>query len=145
MVDPFELEVARSVSKIKDGVPIDLEFIAVKTTETDRYQGEAGAKTDKAHLLMVLSPRHYNECRDKRSMAVNSGSNRTFMGSGSGDKRQKTYNNSARYNRIVFYADCLDPGRVVCKILETHKESVQYFNNMLHNGLGVGSLYVVEE
>ena len=145
MVSPSQLEVARSVSKIQDGVSMDLTFIAVKETETNHYQGEPGSKSDKAHLLMVLSPRHYNECRDKRSMVVNNGSNRTYMASSSGDKRQKTYNNNARYNRIIFYADCLDPGRVVCKILETHKDSVQYFNHMLHNGLGVGSLYVVEE
>jgi hypothetical protein len=135
MVLPCDLQLPLLVSKVQK-IPPWIEFIPVSTTEKEEYQQDPDAKNDKAHLLMYLSSRHIGG-KNKQAMV----SNRSKSTNDNGQKG-RDYKN---YNRIVFFADCLQPGRVCSKILESQPASLTFFANMIHGGFGVGSLYVIEE
>jgi len=137
MVLPEDFQLPCQVQKVHDGVPHWMEFIPVDESETDTYLNNPDAHCNKAHVLMYLNSRHWNENKEKRAMLVSSNA-------GNGTARQKIWQ-SRKYNRIAFFADCLNGGHVCCKILETQPESLKFFANMIHGGYGVGWIYVVEE
>lgn len=137
MVIPEDFTLPCQVQKVKDGVPHWMEFIAVDETETEAYLNNPDAPCSKAHVLMYLNSRHWNENKEKRAML-------TTSSTGSGAGRQKIYQ-SRKYNRIAFFADCMNGGHVVCKILDTQPDSLRFFTNMIHGGYGIGWVYVVEE
>lgn len=137
MVLPEDFRLPCQVQKVRGGVPRRMRFIPVSQTETEAYGNDPYAGCSKAHALMYLNSRHWNENKDKRNLLVSASA-------GLGSGRQKVLQ-SRRYNRVVFFADCLNGGKVCCKILETQPESVQFFTNMMHGGYGVGWIYVFEE
>ena len=135
MVLPSDLQLSLLVSKVQK-IPPWMEFIPVSATEMESYQQDPDAKNNKAHLLMYLSSRHIGG-KNKQTMV----SNRSRSTSDNGQKGR----NYKNYNRIVFFADCLQPGRVCSKILESQAASHTFFSHMIYGGFGVGSLYVIEE
>jgi hypothetical protein len=141
MVQPHQLDVPVQVQKIKNGVPMVMEFIPAETTASEEYGEEPTARTSKALLLLYLNSKHEKENKEKGQTQQKL---LTSKSSGRGDQLKQSYG-AKRYNRIVFFADLLNPGKVVCKILETHADSVSFFANMAHGGFGVGWCYVIEE
>ena len=135
MVLPEDFDIPCQVQKVHGEVPFWMEFISVNDTEEETYQNSADAPTGKAHALMYLNSRHWNEGKDKRSVLI---------ANNNGQRTKPTYQ-TRRYNRMVFFADCLNPGRVCCKILETHPESISFFTNMINGAYGVGWVYIFEE
>ena len=147
MVLPSDLEVPVEVAdKVRGGVPPFLEFIPVANLLQPKYHREPDAKDDKALLLMLLNVKHWKEGRDKSSMVISHHNKMSLYAQGNNaNQRQKTGNSTCRCNRMLFFADCLNPPCVVVKILEQHSDSVKFFGNMSHCGYGVGCFYVVEE
>lgn len=133
MVRASDLALPQLVQKV-GSVPYWIDFIPVEDTERDSYHNDPDAKSNKAHLLLFLNYRHIS---GKKQTLV---SNRSK--GGDSNQKAKEYKN---YNRIVFFADCLNGGRVCTKILESPAASVSFFENMMHGQYGVGWLYVMEE
>jgi len=138
MVVATDLTVPGQVQKVPNGVPPYLKFIPVKDTKVEKYVEDPESCCDKAHLVVFLNFKHWNENKEHKEK------NKMLMASkGAGSKEAKF--GGRKYNRIAFFADCLDNGSVCCKVLETQKDSTTFFDNMMFAGFGVGSMYVVEE
>jgi len=138
-VEPYELEVPKKIQNIKNGVPMVMKFIPVETIATEEYARDPEARSSKALLLFYLNSKHEqeNKKQDKQKVLTSSINKK-------GEQTKQTYG-AKRYNRIVFFADLLHSGKVCCKILETHPETIAFFANMSLGGFGVGSCYVIEE
>ena len=117
MVLPSDLQLPKLVSKVQR-IPPWIEFIPVSTTETEEYQQDPDAKNNKAHLIMYLSSRHIGG-RNKQMMLSN-----RFKSTSDNGQKGRNYKN---YYRIVFFADCLQPGRVCSKISESQAASHTFF------------------
>ncbi len=144
MVLHEDLQVPCQVQKVQE-VPHWLDFISVRDTERVAYAEDPDAYCNKAHILMYLNSRHWNENKEAQTLVLsNNTSFRNYQNTASG-VRQKTQHNKTRYNRMTFFADCLDAGRVCCKVLETQADSVNFFDNMSHGGYGIGWIYILEE
>jgi len=135
---PEDFALPCQVQKVEE-VPNWMEFLSVLTTESDAYCHDPEAHSDKMHVLLYLSSRHWNEAKDKKALVVSN------YGSGSsGGNKNKTHQ-TRKYNRMAFFADLLSPGRVCCKITDTQHESLGFFENMIHGGYGIGWIYILEE
>jgi len=135
MIIAEDLKVPPMVQNVRE-VPHWMNFIPVDNTEMEQYQSDPDAKTNHAHLLMYLNSRHWNDKENKQMLISNN-----MRGGGA----KQINSQSRKYNRIIFFADCLKPGRVCCKLLDTHGESLTFFKNMIHSQYGVGWIYVYEE
>lgn len=135
MVELNDLSVPVEVDQLRDGVPPWTQFISVKETQLEEFKNDPEAPQDKAHLLLYLNSRHWTENKEEKNVYVS--------GNGSGPKKKNPV--FKRYNRIAFFADCMEEGRVCCKILETQAETLHFFNHMFRDGFGIGWMYVNEE
>jgi len=137
MVVPGDFTVPCQAIKIPEGVPHWMRFIGVDRTEDSAYHEDPDAHNNKAHVLVYLNSKHWNEGKEKRAAVFSTST-------GTGANRTKT-TQIRKYNRMAFFADCLQPGRVCCKVTNTHHDSVKFFTHMIHGGYGVGWVYIFEE
>lgn len=142
IIDAATLQTARTCAE----VPLeDLQVIPMKTCQSVEYFIHPKMCEHKGVLAVMISLRTAKN--DKTTALITQGGAKFTTGQGANSRfRLNNTYNAARYDRIVHFADCSSThGDVFACMLETNKQSVNFFRSLRVGQEGIGDLILLEE
>jgi len=135
----------RTASTCEDEPLANLQVIPMRMCQSAEYFRYPKMCEHKGVLGVMLSLR--TAINDKASTVITQGGSKSTIGKGANARfRSNAVVTSARYDRIVHFADCSsNNGDVFACMLDTKTQSTNFFSSLRVGQEGIGDLILLEE